>query len=114
MGPATQAEEYVGNEVRAVRSNIGRLSQTAVAKEKAAIDHEVGILHRALEDAHQLISQLEAAVSPVSTPLPPSDASMPQHEQVGSSRVYSEIHAAATGVHLLQERIANVLRNLEV
>jgi len=92
---------------------LGTISQ-AVAKEKAAIDHEITILHRALEEAHTLISSLETAVNPVSTQLPPTDNAKPQHEAVGSSRVYTAIHEAVTGIHVLQDRVATVLRNLEV
>lgn len=93
---------------------IGAQLQQNIAQEKAAIDHEIGVLHRALEEAHTLVSQLESRISPVSTPLPPNDGSKAQHETVGSSRVYNAIHEASSGVHFLQDRLATVLSNLEV
>lgn len=112
-----EAKAYDGglvNDVRAVAQKATRLTAQTVAKEKAAIDHELSVLYNALEDAHSLLSQLESAVSPVSTPTPESDGSAPSHEYVGSSSVYERIHSAATAVHMFQDRVARVVRNLEV
>lgn len=118
MGPVEEelhnAKAYATKEAATIGSQLRAPINTAVAQEKAAIDRELGVLHSAVERAHQVVTQLENAVSSVTTPLPPSDGSVPQHEQVGSSRVYFSIHEAATALHFLEDRIGSVIRNLEV
>jgi len=98
---------------RLVSKGIGSLN-SAVAKEKAAIDHELSYLAGALEEVHNLFSQLEARVSPVSVQLPPQDSDTPAHEYVGSSSVYDRLHSSVVAIHMLQNRVATVVRNLEV
>jgi hypothetical protein len=107
-------KSYATQEAQTIGASLRQPLNSAVAKERVAIDHEMSMLHQALERAHSLVSNLEARVSPVSQQVPPSDIASQTHEAVGNSRVYSELHTAATAVHVLEERIASVLRNLEV
>lgn len=119
MGPATEAayddspKQAINYAQKSLRSAGTQLS-SAVAKEKAAIDHELGYLAGALEEAHSLIAQLEARVVPVSASQPPSDQEVPAHEYVGSSSVYDRLHNSVVAIHMLQTRIAVIVRNLEV
>jgi hypothetical protein len=92
---------------------IGSQLSDSVAKEKAAIDHELSALANELDYAHVIVGDLEGRVAPVSSPPSPS-TEPPSHDYIGASQVYDRLHNAVSTMHTLQERLTSVLRHLEV
>jgi hypothetical protein len=89
---------------------------TKIAREKAAIEAELDRLLGALSVSHDVVSQLQNRVSPISSNLPRSDEtdSPADSPGLGSSDVYRSISEAVTGVYSLQRRINDIIAYLEV
>lgn len=93
---------------------VGRGLNTAVAREKSAIEAELSVESQLIELLHNSITTLEDKVATVRSQMPPTDEGRDERDQLGSSMFYHRVFEGNDGILVAVERLRRLTRELEV
>jgi hypothetical protein len=109
--PMTQ-RAFVGGATLGSASRLPR--NEAVARERSAIESELGTGHQVQAILHETISELESKISPVRSNHPPTDGDRPGREMLGNSTFYTTVYEQNNTTVSAIERLRTLIRELEV
>lgn len=97
-----------------IHGTANAISDSPVARERAAILAIVEELDIVISMAHDNFSQLEEKLSPVTEQSPESSEPVPDDDYLGSSPLYERLHGAVKTTRQLNTRLVRLKNRVEV